>query len=449
LTKILSGLLMEVYLAMFSCIIVIEWYDVFCVRKNEKNNFSSSIIRYVSIYLILECFSDIFLAKVSLEKEIIFIFFEIVRLISECIMEWLLFIRKYKGTTVKKILVYILCIIIMPVLKMLILALMDTSVIEVRVHQNYIETINNFTIMVVSYLLIVIVGELCRSWKSKKSNIYILPFIMILIVQIGIHNYFEKVVIEHITTVNASVYLLAYAFLATAVFCICLIYKKHLSDQAYMNKEKERHSFYERKISYYQETHNRLNELKKVEHDFKKHLLILKELSRIDKYDELNGYIDSLANHILPTTEVIDGQNIVISAQLTYAKARCDENEIEFKYVLEYQDIQMDDFILNTILGNIIDNAVEASIKIKDVSKRRIQLSIQKEKDMLMIGCRNRYTGIIKRAGETFVSSKQDEQNHGLGIINIKEAVEKLDGKVEIKTTKRTFDIHVILQNIP
>lgn len=449
MSKIICELFSETYLALITGIIIITWCDLFWVKKNKQQNFKFYLLCYIAFYLFLEFFMDLFFEKVADTSYEIRIIHEAFQMIIEMWIGWLLFVKQYKERVVVKVPIYLLIVFVIPLIEMFVVNLVSPSLVKAGNAYKYIEMINDFTLMLTVYLILVISGELKRRRKYLKSNLYILPFVLILVIQLSLHYLFENIIISNISEVRAERYLLLYVLSATIFFCLCMIYKKYLKDQEYRRIERERINFYERQIGYYKRAQERLGNFKKTEHDMKNHLLVIKGLSQSNKNDKLSAYIDRLEEHVSLNTKIIEAGNAVVSAQLTYAMARCDESGIVLKYLLDYDEITLGDFELNIILGNVLDNAIEASLKTTESEEKIIRLSIQQKENVFMIGCANHFKGVVSAEAKQIFSTKENGENHRLGLGNIREVAESHEGKVEIKIDKQCFDIHIILHCIP
>ena len=447
-TKMVISSLLEFYVVLISGLILIEWFDLFYHRRSEMRNFIKPIIQYVVIIIgvrhLMRCLARVY----GHDSESVLMAIDILKVLVDVFIEWILFVRKYQEGMLKRVGIFLLYMLIMPIISIGIITWGNNYLINSRLNNNYIATINNFTLTLTSYILILIIGEIYRYRKSKRRNLHILPFMMILIIQLGAHYFFEKVFISQITEANINYYLIVYGLSAVVFTCICVIYKNSLKDQEYKRLEKERQSLYKRQNDYLKAENEGLGILRKLEHDFKKHAIIIKGLSQTNRREELEQYIDNLVGQMLPATKIVEGDNIVVSFQLTHMAARCEAEKIDFKYRLGYHQILIEPFDLNVVIGNILDNAYEASLNLRDTTTRKIRLSIREERGMIIISCQNPYAGSIERDGKRIVSSKSNKVKHGLGIANIKEVAEKYAGKVDIESSEQVFTIYVMLQNI-
>lgn len=102
---------------------------------------------------------------------------------------------------------------------------------------------------------------------------------------------------------------------------------------------------------------------------------------------------------------------------------------------------EIDEMDLVTILGNALENAAEAVMKLEpDI--RVVQIHIKIVHKFVIFKIENEYTGACPEPVKT---SKENAFLHGYGIINIREAADKYDGYVEINTANHKFSLQIIL----
>jgi two-component system sensor histidine kinase AgrC len=87
---------------------------------------------------------------------------------------------------------------------------------------------------------------------------------------------------------------------------------------------------------------------------------------------------------------------------------------------------------LCVLLGNALDNAIEASQKVAAESKT-VDLLIRQDKGVFQIRVQNPYAVSPSFVNGSFHSSKGDPQNHGFGIASMKQIVDKHSGNLLIR----------------
>ena len=143
----------------------------------------------------------------------------------------------------------------------------------------------------------------------------------------------------------------------------------------------------------------------------------------------------------------IDSGNIVIDALLNYKSSVMEQSKIkllkhiEIPYKLDFNDAD-----LCIVLSNCLDNSIEAVNKISDESRRIINIEIIYRKNSLLIKISNPYEGIVKKdKSGNYITTKNDKQNHGIGLISVKKAVQKYDGLIDIKANESIFIVQILL----
>ena len=198
----------------------------------------------------------------------------------------------------------------------------------------------------------------------------------------------------------------------------------------------------------YYEAHSELmykfvEEMKSARHDIKNHLLVLRECAQQNKNEEGIKYIDKLVEDIgeieMFSSTGITALDSIINYKLKVAKdlganvdAKC--------FVPADINIEITDVVV--ILGNILDNAVEALKKAED---KRISLDVKYSKGRLLIFAKNSFDGNILLDGKRQIFSSSRDENRGRGLANIKRAAERFSGEVEINFKDNLFSVSILL----
>ena len=97
---------------------------------------------------------------------------------------------------------------------------------------------------------------------------------------------------------------------------------------------------------------------------------------------------------------------------------------------------------LCSILGNLLDNALEA-VRLLREEERRVSLTVRIVKDALLISVENPYAGeiVVDRQGRIQSSKTGD---HGIGLISVERTAEKYGGSMSIKHENGVFRVSVL-----
>ena len=176
-------------------------------------------------------------------------------------------------------------------------------------------------------------------------------------------------------------------------------------------------------------------------HDLKHQVRILREGG-----EEAERLLSSLEEDIddFESTIYLDNQtlNIVLREKWGY----CKKHRIRMSYSGDPSAFpSMSSVDLFTLTGNILDNAIEASMKLSDKSRRVISASLYHKNGLSTFRCDNFYEGEIRVEDGKYITDKGDDLNHGIGIQSIKRIVKKYGGSLDIKTENNIFVIKVTI----
>ena len=129
---------------------------------------------------------------------------------------------------------------------------------------------------------------------------------------------------------------------------------------------------------------------------------------------------------------------------LNCKKLEMDENEIDFELEVDLYELPLKDAELGVLLGNLLDNAIEASRK-SEVSKRKILLRICNLNDMFLLYLYNNNTQIPIAENDRFVTTKTDKYAHGLGVESVKRIVQKYNGNISFQYDNEHFEVDILI----
>jgi len=209
----------------------------------------------------------------------------------------------------------------------------------------------------------------------------------------------------------------------------------------YMHEYKvSEHLAYQNKSQYDQAKKNM--ELLNIKyHDLKKMISNMGTGLSLDEKYELERAIS-----IYDTT--IKTDNEVLDVILTEKSMFCDQMGIRFERIVDGTLLYfMSNADLYSLLGNALDNAVEAVSKIENPEDRIITLMVRKAHGMVLIHVDNRYVGELKFENGLPLTTKGNKLYHGYGLKSIRNVVEKYDGSFDISTKDGLFELNIIFRN--
>jgi sensor histidine kinase regulating citrate/malate metabolism len=193
---------------------------------------------------------------------------------------------------------------------------------------------------------------------------------------------------------------------------------------------------------HYQEMKEMSRKFSILHHDFKHHVKVVDELLQADNMKEAKQYLMEFKEQIPEGDFNYYCYNQTMNALLSSYAKRCKEFDIQYKVRIELPEtLHISDYDICTILGNLLENAFEASRKIE--VGREIEIAIKTNAMRLTIMAKNRFDGVVisKKDGE-MASSKKDG---GLGLPGIRAVVDAYDGHVTTEWSETHFTVYVML----
>lgn len=419
----------DVLLSAFAVYLFIYYFDIFFVRKKNK----CSLITGLSIFALWQFVISSIIALPAYANIAVTI---IVTLISVIII--------YKSTIWKK---YVF-VIAFNAIWMLMETLCGNILLIYCEKYAYIQSVGSFVskiffLVVIFALKKVFTNEEIKELPAKYSillvliptgSIYIMDNIFMLsFTADDNHARFNSVI--------AAIILLGMNVL------IFYIYMK-LADDLCLRRMT---SIYEQQLElcerHQQEREISILQFRDAKHNMKNNLVSILAYAVNRDYEKIIAFINEiLGTGGIVTTDISHSGNIVIDSLISYWFMVAKQKKIEFSVdicVPMLMPFKGADICL--ILGNLLENAVEAAEKVE--GKRQIKIKIKYDKNNLLVFVSNSYSGIlIKTKDHRLKSTKADAENHGLGLSSVYRASAKYHGTVVIDDSiPECFRIRVLL----
>lgn len=176
-------------------------------------------------------------------------------------------------------------------------------------------------------------------------------------------------------------------------------------------------------------------------HDMKHHLNELNFLTLKEENEEIQNYIKSMELFIQNPNEIIYSGNTEIDSLLNYMLKNAKEQLNVADVRVQLPEDMKHSFDINVILGNLLENAIEAACKTPD---KILKGSIIFHKGVLKIKLENSYNKNLKRGRDGYVTTKENKREHGIGLKSVQSIVEKYNGAMEISEGE-LFGITIVL----
>jgi len=189
-----------------------------------------------------------------------------------------------------------------------------------------------------------------------------------------------------------------------------------------------------------------VEQIKSIRHDMKVHLAAIKGYT--SGIQEATDYLNGLLDDISGSEAYSDTGNIAFDSIINFKlkNAKAGNINLELRLLIPPAlNIEVPDIV--TILGNLLDNALDAVAK---TTEKLIKLDIEYSRGSLFIQVQNTFDGIVKYVqgsseDEKRLATRKSTGEHGYGLTNIQKSADKYNGQVDITHDDNMFSVTLLL----
>ncbi len=295
------------------------------------------------------------------------------------------------------------------------------------------------TLLLFEWVIRIRKGKFIIGISYFRELVAVCLFNLLLLLGLVYLCYNKQIIVHHIDDIVTVTLFLVFVITMNSVALIFRIEKK--SNQEIETQLKLQ------QIEHELELNNNIVEmtdkLSKLRHDMNNHIGVLNALVKTKKYTDLEEYIQQMYEDVELANDLVIKGNKVVAVLLNAKKALAKQKNIEFSSFVEAQEFNMQNKDICALLGNILDNAIEAAEKCR--SKKYVQLMIQKTEEGNVISCENSFgiKPIVKKG--RFITNKENNQLHGIGTDHIRQIVTKYNGELNFDYDDETFNLRIVI----
>lgn len=178
-------------------------------------------------------------------------------------------------------------------------------------------------------------------------------------------------------------------------------------------------------------------------HDYHSHLQALKAYLEQGQVVEIKSYLNQLEDSLVEIDQIVKSGNTMLDAIVNSKLSLASQKEIPMNVkVFVGQQPLINDVDLCVILGNVLDNGIEACEEVEDPSARMLRVYISILKQQMYISVTNSRP-LSQEIQENYSSTKNDKR--GLGIRRINQLVAKYDGVINRQYEEEVFVTEILL----
>lgn len=260
-----------------------------------------------------------------------------------------------------------------------------------------------------------------------------------------IYFYHEFIYLNNLNNLINVIVLLAFTMIILEMYLAYLINQHSKNAQLKvraMNLEKQ----IEYQLKHYEEFYKFQQRTKKLMHDNKQHAELISNLIKQQEYDLSLDYINKVQNAYKINQVKEYTRNKIIDAILNSKLEECSKENIKVDIDIKIPEkTGIDKIDLCIIIGNLFDNAIEASKKVEDEARRNITITLKLVENKFIFKIVNTYDGVINVQADKILTTKGKRDEHGIGLMNVKDTVKKYNGTFNNVYNKESFEATVYI----
>lgn len=206
---------------------------------------------------------------------------------------------------------------------------------------------------------------------------------------------------------------------------------------------------YQRELieTHYREVENMYRQIRGWRHDYRNHIQMMKVLAANGDMDALKVYLDELDTDLNTVDTVVKTGNpmadAILNSKISLARSRNIPTQVDAHIPVK---LKMSELDLCCIIGNLFDNAMEASMALPE-EKRMIRVYMDMKGTQLYISFTNfTATKKLSKVGKGFKTSKGE--GHGFGLVRIDDIVSRYDGYLSRNSEDGAFTTEILIPQV-
>ena len=203
---------------------------------------------------------------------------------------------------------------------------------------------------------------------------------------------------------------------------------------------------YQRELieTHYAEVETMYKQIRGWRHDYRNHIQVMKAYASNGDMAAIKKYLDELESDLATVDTVIKTGNpmadAILNSKISLAKSRKVPVKADVFIPLALKTSELD---LCVIIGNLFDNAIEASLALPE-EKRMIRIYMDMKNTQLYISFTN-FTASKKQLKQNGRFKTTKGEGHGFGLIRMDTIIERLDGYINRNSEDGAFTTEILI----
>lgn len=308
-----------------------------------------------------------------------------------------------------------------------------------------------FVVFVMEVFLLLVVELFCKIKAGKNVRVSLLPkeiaYTLALIPFASVVSCF--LLIEIAGEIMSA---------DTMILCMCVIFSIVVTNYIVFlmvhkytgmaEKRLEEEMIYQEiayKDEYYQDVEKYQEQIQDIKHDMKNQLTAMYDAVERGERDLVRDTLAEMLGDIRLAEDIIYSANPVLNSLLKVKVAKAREKGIEMTvkaFVPKRMSINSGD--MGVVYGNLIDNAIEACMKVQK-GKRFVDVETKyQEGKLLIVICNSKNM----EANPDFITTKENKRRHGRGIRSVRRVAEQYEGELLLEDVGAIFKASLLLTDV-
>lgn len=183
--------------------------------------------------------------------------------------------------------------------------------------------------------------------------------------------------------------------------------------------------------------------VRSIRHDLKQHFQVALTMLHSGKINEAVDYMEKYNDTVLDgISNKVFCDNDVVNYIINSKSKICSDRHIKIYIYIANEIPEFSDLDLCVLLGNALDNAIEG---VSGEGNNEIYLELRNVDNFFMISVKNTIINSVLEDNPNLISTKNEKEVHGLGILSMKEVVQKYNGSIEFYESDNKFCCDMLL----
>ena len=214
-----------------------------------------------------------------------------------------------------------------------------------------------------------------------------------------------------------------------------------LSDRMESRLVMEQNKYYNRQLELMKAS---LETTKAIRHDINNHMASISTLVKSNEKEQTLQYISNILEHFAAERNYASSGNIIVDSIINFKFQEAEQRRIKTTLDLNIpKNLGVSPIDMTIILGNLLDNAIEAASKVKE--NPYINVKLKYDKGRLLLQVDNPYAGELIEKDGRFFTTKEDKDNHGIGLESAKKVIQKYSGTMSVDYSDNIFSVVILM----